>query len=77
MRILLMLALLAGAGAAHAADTARAQLDAFAQNLHSLSGNLIRPFTTPTAAAARPRAARWRCRRRDNSAGTRRRRTSK
>jgi len=39
MRILLMLALLAGAGAAHAADTARAQLDAFAQNLHSLSGN--------------------------------------
>ncbi|MGN6729187.1 MAG: outer membrane lipoprotein chaperone LolA [Rhodanobacteraceae bacterium] len=39
MRILLMLALLAGAGAAHGADTARAQLDAFAQNLHSLSGN--------------------------------------
>jgi len=39
MRILLMLALLVGAGAAHAADTARAQLDAFAQNLHTLSGN--------------------------------------
>jgi outer membrane lipoprotein carrier protein len=39
MRILLMVALLVGGGAAHAADSARAQLDAFAQNLHSLSGN--------------------------------------
>lgn len=39
MRILLMLALLLGAGVAQAADTARAQLDAFAQGLHSLSGN--------------------------------------
>jgi outer membrane lipoprotein carrier protein len=39
MRILLMLALMLGAGVAQAADTARAQLDAFAQGLHSLSGN--------------------------------------
>lgn len=39
MRILLMLALLLCAGLAQAADTARAQLDAFANGLHSLSGN--------------------------------------
>jgi outer membrane lipoprotein carrier protein len=39
MRIVLLLGLLLGAGAAHAADTARAQLDAFAKGLHSLSGN--------------------------------------
>ncbi|MGN6314207.1 MAG: outer membrane lipoprotein chaperone LolA [Rhodanobacteraceae bacterium] len=39
MRILLMLALLLGAGVAQAADTARAQLDTFANGLHSLSGN--------------------------------------
>jgi outer membrane lipoprotein carrier protein len=39
MRILLMLGLLLGAGAAQAAGSARAQLDVFAQGLHSLSGN--------------------------------------
>src|SRR5690242_2878743 len=39
MRIVLLLGLLLGASAAQAAGSARAQLDAFAQGLRSLSGN--------------------------------------
>jgi outer membrane lipoprotein carrier protein len=69
MRILLMLGLLLGAGAANAAGTARAQLDAFAKDLHSLSGNFSQTVydangrATQTArgslALQAPRQFRW------------------
>jgi outer membrane lipoprotein carrier protein len=69
MRILLMLGLLRGAGAANAAGTARAQLDAFAKDLHSLSGNFSQTVydangrATQTArgslALQAPRQFRW------------------
>lgn len=39
MRMLLMLILLVAAGASQAADDARTELNSFAQNLHSLTGN--------------------------------------
>ena len=69
MRLMLMLALLVGAGAAHATDTARAQLDAFAQGLHSLTGNFNQTVYDPngrgsqsahgTLALQAPRQFRW------------------
>ena len=69
MRILLMLGLLLGAGAATAAGTARAQLDAFANGLHSLSGNFNQTVYDPngrstqaahgTLALQAPRQFRW------------------
>jgi len=69
MRILLMVGLLLGAGAAHAADTARAQLDAFANGLHSLSGNFSQTVYDANGRAAQtshgalalqaPRQFRW------------------
>lgn len=69
MRILLMLALLLCAGLAQAADSARAQLDAFANGLHSLSGNFSQTVydangrTAQTAhgtlALQAPRQFRW------------------
>jgi outer membrane lipoprotein carrier protein len=69
MRILLMVGLLLAGGAAHAADAARAQLDAFAQGLHSLSGNFSQTVydangrTAQTAhgtlALQAPRQFRW------------------
>jgi len=69
MRILFMLGLLLGAGAAQASGTARAQLDAFASGLRSLSGDFSQTVydsngrSTQTAhgtlALQAPRQFRW------------------
>ncbi|HEX6613686.1 MAG TPA: outer membrane lipoprotein chaperone LolA [Rhodanobacteraceae bacterium] len=69
MRILLMLGVLLCAGAAQAADTARAQLDNFAKDLHSLSGNFSQTVYDANGRAAQtshgtlalqaPRQFRW------------------
>lgn len=69
MRILFMLGLLLGAGAAQASGTARAQLDAFASGLRSLSGDFSQAVydsngrSTQTAhgtlALQAPRQFRW------------------
>ena len=61
--------LLTVAGAAHAADSARARLDAFARDLHSLTGHFSQTLTDPnghdgksssgTLALEAPRQFRW------------------
>lgn len=69
MRMVLMLSLLLGAGAAQAAGGARAQLDAFANGLRSLSGNFTQTVydangrngqaSHGTLALQAPRQFRW------------------
>ncbi|HET9834939.1 MAG TPA: outer membrane lipoprotein chaperone LolA [Rhodanobacteraceae bacterium] len=69
MRALVLMALLLGAGAAQAAGTARAQLDAFADGLHSLGGSFsqtvydangrVSQSAHGTLALQAPRQFRW------------------
>ena len=69
--ITVVLSLSLSAMAQAAAGPARAKLDAFAENLHSLTGHFSQTLTDTNGQTSKPAPARSHSRRRANFGGTR------